>query len=85
MSVVKTTSVTTAPANAFFVLSEIEPGTYEIKETNLLTYPLDVSNCEASKDQDTTDPDTNSGQSDRHRILCLQRVGIVSVRLTILE
>ena len=41
-----------------FAICRIEPGTYVIKETNLSTYPLEVSNYDASVDGNRTDPDT---------------------------
>jgi uncharacterized surface anchored protein len=53
-SVVKTTATDT---NGFYVFSEVEPGTYDIKETNLPAYPLDVSDYDGSDDTDPSDSD----------------------------
>ena len=48
-TVVKTT---TTNGDGFYVFSEVEPGTYVIKETNLAAYPLNVSDYNASDDKE---------------------------------
>ncbi|KAI2514176.1 protein of unknown function DUF11 [Fragilaria crotonensis] len=50
-------TATVTDSNGFYVFTEVEPGTYDIKETNLSTYPLDVSDYDASDDGDAADPD----------------------------
>ena len=55
-TVIKTTFT---DVNGFYVFSEVEPGgTYVIKETNLATYPLNVSDYDASDDGDAADQNT---------------------------
>jgi protocatechuate 3,4-dioxygenase beta subunit len=39
-------------SSGFYAFSEVEPGTYDIKETNLLTYPLHVSDDGDASDAD---------------------------------
>ncbi|KAI2514320.1 oxidoreductase [Fragilaria crotonensis] len=48
---------TVTDSNGFYVFSEVEPGTYNIKETNPSAYPLNVSDFDASDDGDASDPD----------------------------
>jgi protocatechuate 3,4-dioxygenase beta subunit len=50
--------ITATDSNGFYKFSEVEPGTYFVKETNLSTYPVDISDYDNSNDVDSTDSDT---------------------------
>ncbi|KAI2514321.1 protein of unknown function DUF11 [Fragilaria crotonensis] len=48
----------TTDSNGVYIFTDVEPGTYSVKESNPVTHPLDVSDYDTSPDGDSTDTDT---------------------------